>query len=203
MFEVDLVEALLHGTLELIGDLTVSVSVEDAPLRHRRLCEHLGLDLSIELSRALLDVHFVWSSRTCRTHDKVSGIVFVSSELRRYILELDVPVLGLLFAFVVLGERLEQMGAFLDFLLGSGVDDLREILHEPKVRSHLVRQACELAQFRYQSNLVASLAILVDEQWLVDVRHTLIVPRLVVLHVAHLLAILFECGLRRHVELDA
>lgn len=203
MLEIDLVEALLHGTLELIGDLSISVSVEDAPLGHRWLGEHLRLDLSIKLSRALLDVHFVWSSRTCRTHDKVASVVLVTRELSRDFLELDVPVLGLFLALVVLSERLEQARAFLDLLLGSGVDDLREILHEPKVCSHLIGQPSQLAQFRNQSNLIASLAILVDEEWLIDIGHILIVPRLVVLQVAHLFAILFECGLRRHVELNA
>ena len=133
MFKIDLVEALLNGTFKLIGDLTVSVSVEDSPLHHFRLCEHFGLYLSIELSRTLLDVHFVWSTRACRSHDKVSSIIFVSNRLDRHFLELDMPVLRFFFAPIISSERLEQIGALFYLLLSSGLNNLCEIFHEPKI----------------------------------------------------------------------
>ena len=100
------------------------------------------------------------------------------------------PVLGLLFALVVSSERLEQIRALFYLLLGSGVNDLSEIFHEPKVCSHLVSQTCQLAQFWYQSHLIASLSILVNEERLVNIGNILIVPGFVVLHVADLLTIL-------------
>ena len=62
MIETYLIEALLHGTLELVGNLSVSVSVEYSPLVHGWLTEHLGLSLAVELSAALLNVDFVRST---------------------------------------------------------------------------------------------------------------------------------------------
>lgn len=176
--------------------------MEDTPLHQWRLGEHLGLNFSIELSRALLDIHFIWSSRTWRTHDEVASIIFVSSGLDRSFLEFDVPVLGLLFALVVSSERLEQIGALFYLLLGSGVNDLSEIFHESEVWSHLVSQTCQLAQFWYQSHLIASLSILVNEERLVNIGNILIVPRFVVLHVADLLTILFKRSFWRHIEFN-
>lgn len=195
MFETYFLEALLHGTLELVGNLTISVSMEYSPLVHCRLTEHLGLSLAIKLSGALLDVELVWCSRTGRTHHEVASIVLVSTELRRDVLELDVPSLGLLFAFLVLGERLEQMLALLDLLLGVAVNNLGEVLHEPEVSSHLIGQTCELTELRNKSHFVASLPVLVDEERLIDVSDGLVVPGLVVLHVANLSAIAVECCL--------
>ena len=138
MFETHLIEALLHGTLELVGNLSISVSVEYSPLVHGWLTEHLGLGLAVELSAALLDVDLVGSTRAGWTHDEVASIVLVSSELCRDVLEVDVPCLGLLSALLVLGERLEQMLALLDLLLGVGVNNLCEVLHESEVSSHLI-----------------------------------------------------------------
>ena len=202
MFETHLIEALLHGTLELVGNLSISVSVEYSPLVHGWLTEHLGLSLAVELSGTLLNVDLVRSTRTGWTQDEVASIVLVSTELRRDVLELDVPSLGLLFAFLVLGERLEQMRALLDLLLGVGVNNLCEVLHESEVGSHLIGQTCELTELWNKCHFVTSLAVLVDEERLVDIGDALIVPGLVVLHVADLGAVLVECCLWRHVELD-
>lgn len=53
---VHLIKALFHSGLERVSSLLVSVTVEDAPSIHSRLSEHLGLDLSVQLSCILLDV---------------------------------------------------------------------------------------------------------------------------------------------------
>ena len=62
MFITNLIKALLHGAFELVGNLSVSVSVENAPSLESWLREHLGLDLSIDFSGVLLDIESVWSS---------------------------------------------------------------------------------------------------------------------------------------------
>ena len=59
---VDLDEAFLHGALELVGNLSVSVTMEDTPSLESWLSQHLGLDLSIDFSGVLLDIESVWSS---------------------------------------------------------------------------------------------------------------------------------------------
>lgn len=60
----NLVEALLHGALELIGYLSISITVEDSPSVQSWLGEHLGLNLSIKFSGTLLNVELVGSSTT-------------------------------------------------------------------------------------------------------------------------------------------
>jgi len=176
--------------------------MEDTPLVHSRLREHLGLCLPVELSGSLVNVDFVGSTRTGRTHDKVTSFIVVASELCRDPLETDVPSLGLLFALLVLAERSEEILALLDLLLSIGMNDLGEVLHEPEVSSHLIGQSCELTELRNESNFVTSLPVLVDEERLVDIRDSLVVPGLVVLQVTDLSAILVESCLRGHVELD-
>lgn len=69
------VKALLHSTLELVGHLSVSVSVEDAPRFERWLREHLGLDLTVDIANTFLDVERVWSTATGSAHDEVSCII--------------------------------------------------------------------------------------------------------------------------------
>lgn len=192
MFELDLLQGLLHGALELVGNLGIPVSVEDSPLVHSCLCEHLGLSLPVELSGCLVNVDFVGSTRTGRTHDKVTGFIVVASELCGDLLEANMPSLGLLFALLVLGERSEEILALLHFLLSVGVNDLGEVLHEPEVSSHLIGQSCELTELRNESNFVTSLAVLVDEERLVDISDRLVVPGFVVFLVANLSAILIE-----------
>jgi len=83
----------------------------------------------------------------------------------------------------------------LDLLRSIGVYDLGKVLLKSEVSLHLIGQASQLTKFWNEGDLVTSLAILVDEQGLVDVGHSLIVLRLVVLEVADSGSILFECGL--------
>ena len=70
-----LVKALFEGAFELVGDLSVSVTVEDSPGLERWLRKHLGLDLTIHLTSAPLDVERVWSPAACCTHDQVAGVI--------------------------------------------------------------------------------------------------------------------------------
>ena len=107
-------------------------------------------------------------------------------------MELDVPSLLLLFAFFVLSEGLEEILALLNFLVRVGVDNTGQVLHESEVSSHSVVETCEHAKFRNQSNLVASLAILVDQERLVEIFDVLVVSGLVVLSVANLGSVLVE-----------
>ena len=60
--ETNLVKALLHSRFELIGSLTISVAVEDAPGFHGWLSEHLSLDLSFQFSGIFLDFELVGST---------------------------------------------------------------------------------------------------------------------------------------------
>lgn len=57
-----LVKALLHGALELVGNLSISVSMEDSPCLERGLSKHLSLDLPVDLTHILLNVKRDWGS---------------------------------------------------------------------------------------------------------------------------------------------
>jgi len=131
-----LIKALLHGALELVGDLGVSVSVEDAPSLEGRLGEHLCLDLAVNLPGILLDVELVWCTAGGGSHNQVSSIVLVAGELSWSLLELKMPLLLLLLALFVGGEGLEEVLALFDFLLSVGVDNLGKILHKSEVGPH-------------------------------------------------------------------
>lgn len=132
----NLVKALLHGALELVCHLGVSISVEDAPSLEGWLGEHLCLDLPVNLPGVLLDVELVWCTAGGGSHDQVSSIIFEASELSRSLLELKMPLLLLLLALFVGGEGLEEVLALLHFLLGVRVHDLGEIFHQSEVGSH-------------------------------------------------------------------
>lgn len=177
--------------------------MEDAPSFERWLGEHLGLDLSVELADTSLDVELVWSSTAGCAHDEVSCIILVACELSGDILELEMPLLLFLNTLLVGRESCEEILALVDFLVSIGVDYLSKILHQPEVGSHDVCQACELTEFWDKRDLVTSLAVFVDEEWLVGVGDGLVVPSLVVLGVADLGAILVKCALWRHAEVDA
>ena len=69
------IEALLHSGLELIGNLSVAITVEDTPGLQGSLCEHLALDLSIDIASVLLDVEAVGSPSGVGSHEKVTGRV--------------------------------------------------------------------------------------------------------------------------------
>ena len=86
--------------------------------------------------------------------------------------------------------------AFLNLSLSIRMHDLGEILHESEVSSHGIRQTSELAQFWNEGDLDTSLAVLVDQQGLIQVIDVLVILLLVVLRVRDLLPILLESGLR-------
>lgn len=110
------------------------------------------------------------------------------------------PSLLLLLALLVGREGGEEILALLDLLVSVGVDNLGEIFHQPEVSTHSIRETSELAELWDQSDLITSLPVLVDEEWLVWVSDILVVPGLVVLLVANLSAILVESGLWAHAE---
>lgn len=199
---VDLIKALLHGALELVGYLGVSVSVEDTPSLESWLSKHLGLDLAIKLTSTLLDVESIRCTASRRSHDKVSRVVLEASELCWSVLELEMPSLLLLLALLVGCKGGEEILALLDLLVSVGVDNLGEIFHQPEVSTHCFRQTGELAELWDQSDLITSLSVLVDEEWLVRIGDILVVPGLVVLLVADLSAILVESGLWAHTKVE-
>lgn len=134
----NLVQALLHGALELICDLSVPVSMEDAPGFHGRLGEHLGLDLTIYLTSIALDVEGIWSSTVGGTHNQIASFVLVSRNLGWILIELEMPLLLLLDTLLVGGEGGEEVLALLDLLVSVGVHYLGQVLHQPEVRTHCI-----------------------------------------------------------------
>jgi len=188
----NLIKALFESALELVSDLSISVSVEDSPSLHSWLCEHLGLDLSIKLTSAPLDVERVWSSAACSTHNQISSFVLEACELGWGVHEFQVPLLLFLLALLIGCESGEEVLAFLHLSVGVGVHDLSQILHEPKVSTHCISKTSELAELWDQRDLIASLPILVDEERLVWVGDVLIVSGLIVFFVADLGSLLVE-----------
>lgn len=142
--ETNLIETLLHSALELVGCLCITVTVEDTPALHAWLGKHFGLDLAIEVTSTPLDVELIRSTRGCRTHDEVAGVVLVALKLSRVVRELEMPLLLLLLALLILSECLEKTLALLDLLFSVGVHDLGKVLHETEVSSHDISEACEL-----------------------------------------------------------
>ena len=113
------------------------------------------------------------------------------------------PLLLLFDTLLVGSESGKEILTLAYFLVSVGVDNLSKILHQPEVGSHDVCQARKLTEFWDESDLVTSLAVFVDEEWLVWVRDGFVVPSLVVLGVADLSAILVKCALWTHAEVDA
>jgi hypothetical protein len=167
------------------------------------LSKHFCLNLSINLSGILFDVKLVWCTACGGSHNQVSSIIFEASELSWSVLELKMPLLLLFLAFLVGCEGFEKVLAFFNFLLSIGMDNLGEIFHQTEIGSHGVCQPSELAEFRNESDLVASLPIFVDEKRLVKIRDVLVVPSLVVVFVADLGTLLIESSLRRHSKVDS
>lgn len=113
------------------------------------------------------------------------------------------PLLLLLLTFFILGESSKQVLAFIDLLVSISVHDLGEILHQLEVSSHGISETSQLAELRDEGNLVTSLSVLVDKEWLIWIRDALIVPGLVVVCVADLGSLLVESGSWRHAEVDS
>lgn len=116
---------------------------------------------------------------------------------------MQMPLLLLLLTFFILGESSKQVLAFIDLLVSISVHDLGEILHQLEVSSHGISETSQLAELRDEGNLVTSLSILVDKEWLIWIRDALIVPGLVVVCVADLGSLLVESGSWRHAEVDS
>ena len=198
----DLIKALLHGALELVGCLGISVSVEDSPGFQSRLSKHLGLNLSVQVTSTSLDVERVWCSAGSSPHHKVSSIILEAGNLSWGVFELQVPCLLLLLALFVFGESGEEVLAFSDFPVSVGVDDSSQILHEAEVSSHGIGQASELTQLGDECHLITSLSVLVDEKRLVWIGDVFIVSGLVVLRVADLSTLLVEGRCWTHAEIN-
>lgn len=113
------------------------------------------------------------------------------------------PSLLLFLALLVLGESLEQILALRKLLVSVGVHDLGQILHESEVGSHGIREARQLTELRDESDFVASLPVLVDEERLVGILDVLIVPGLVVLSIAHLGSVFVKRGRWAHAEVNS
>jgi hypothetical protein len=124
-------------------------------------------------------------------------------EFLRVLVELQVPKRLLLLALFVCLEVVHQVFDLLDLCLSVCVNDLREVLHQAEISTHGVGESCQLAQLGNQSNFIASPAVFVDEQGLVWVGDSLIVPSLVVLAVAGHSALLIESSFRRLSEVNS
>lgn len=107
--------------------------------------EHLALDLSVELSCALLNVELVWCSTSGWTHHQVTSLVLEALYLSRIVAELEVPGFLLFLALLVGRKSGEQCLALLNLLVCVGMDDTSKVLHQTEVSSHSVCQASKLA----------------------------------------------------------
>lgn len=190
----NLVKTLFERALEHVGGLAIFISVEDAPGLESWLSEHFCLDLAVNVAHTLLDVERVWSSTGRCAHDKVSSFILETLHFSGRVLELEMPLLLLLLALFVLCESGEEVLALLHLLIRVGMDYTCKILHESEVGTHSVCQTCELTELWHQSDFVACLPVLVDQERLVGVSDVLIVSGLIVLGVAHLSTVLVERG---------
>jgi len=167
--------------LELGSDLTVTITVEDAPSPEGRLREHLALNLAFQVASVCLDADVLRSATRACTHLEISGVVLETVEGLRSLIELEMPK-RLLFDTLRVGLEVgHQILDLLDLGVGVGVENLREILHESEIGTHRISQARQLAQLGNESNLVSRAAILVDEQRLILVVDSLVVASTVVL----------------------
>lgn len=128
-----LLQTLLHGALELIGNLTVAIAMENAPRFQRWLCEHLPLNLAIQFSRIRLNIEAVGGSRRASSHKEFARLIFEALQFLRILLELQMPELLLLNTLRVVLEMCHQVLDLLDFGFGVGMDNLGQILHQSKV----------------------------------------------------------------------
>lgn len=188
----ELLQALVHGRLELLGDLLVSVRVEDGPHVEVRLSVHAVLDLPVDLSASSLDVEGVSLTVALLTHQQVSRGELVAFKMIGLLLELELPLLHLLLALRVLLEHFEKVLALGDLALSVSVSDLSQVLHQSEVSSHRIGQASECAELRDEERLSSSLPIFVHEERLLHVLDGLLVLSLEVVLEAHLLLSLGE-----------
>lgn len=67
-------EAFSHGLLELLSNLSISVTVEDSPCLESRLSEHLSLNLAVNFTHALFDVKAVCASTSIWSHEEFTSV---------------------------------------------------------------------------------------------------------------------------------
>lgn len=103
-FVTNLVQALFHGGVERVGNLGVSISVENEPVLEGWLLVHLCLDLSVDVSSTLLDVKSILRTTASGTHHKLTSLVLVSLKGSWLLIELKMPLLLLLNALLILLE---------------------------------------------------------------------------------------------------
>lgn len=119
-----LVKALLHGALELVGNLSVTITMENAPSLQRGLAEHLALNLTVDLTHVLLDVKRDRSTTWTSSHEKLASLILVSPQLLWSFSELQVPELLLLLTLRVGLEVLHQVLDLFDLGIGVGMNNL-------------------------------------------------------------------------------
>ena len=119
--------------------------MENSPGFECWLREHLSLDLAVDFSHVLLDVESVRTSTSCWAHKEFSCAILESIEFLWIFIELQVPLLLLLDAFLICLEVLHQVLDLLDFGLSIGVKNNSEILHQAEVCTHGISKSSELA----------------------------------------------------------
>jgi len=169
--------------------------MENGPIFKLRLRKHLALDLSIDFTSTLLNVKTVRSAASIRTHQETTSIVLKALEFLGVLVKLQVPKLLLLDAFFICLKVLHKVLNLLYFGICISVNDLCKILHETEVSTHSISQPSQLTKFRNEGDLISRSSVLVDEQWLIRFINSLVVPRLVVVFVAYLSALLVKTGL--------
>lgn len=137
--------------------------MKDSPCFQGRLLKHLVLDLAINFSSTLFNIESVSLSASFSTHDHFASLIFESLQLSWVLLKFEMPQLLLLLAFGVSVEDFKQILAFIDLSVSISVDDFSKILHESEISSHSVSESSNLAEFRYQSDLIASFSVFVNQ----------------------------------------
>jgi len=170
--------------LELAGNLSVSISMEDTPGLEGWLRKHFSLDLAINVTHILLDVEGVRIAASCGAHEEFSCIVLESVESARVLVELQVPQLLLFLALCVVLKVGHQVFNFLDLCFGISVQNHSKVFHHSEISAHRVCKTSKLAELWNKRHLVTSASVLVDKKRLVAVNNVFTVASLVVLLVA-------------------
>ena len=158
----ELLQYLVHCRGELLCDLCIAVTMEDAPGLESRLLEHLVLDLAIDISGGLLDVERVPLSTSLGAHYHLTSSILEALELCGVVLEFEMPQLLLLLALRISVEHVQETTTLRDFTVSVGVHNLCQVLHEAEVRSHSVGETCHLAKFGQKRNLSPGLPVLMN-----------------------------------------
>jgi len=133
--------AFLKRSLEPGGNLTVTVSIEDGPLFELYLRELLALDLAIDFMTTLFNIEAVRSAASIWTHEETTGIVLEALKFLRVLVELQVPKLLLLNAFLICFEVLHHVFNLLNLRISISVHDICRVLHQTGVCTHNISQS--------------------------------------------------------------